>query len=85
MTTRDEVLREFNRPYQSHEDVGGPDINRMADEIVRLRAQVAAMRPVVEAAAQYIAAHRALSAATDARDAALALLYNALAATREDA
>lgn len=35
--TRDEVLREFHRPYQSHEDVGGPDADSMADEIVRLR------------------------------------------------
>ena len=41
--TRDEVLREFSRPYQSHEDVCGPDADRMADEIVRLREQLAAV------------------------------------------
>ena len=35
--TRDDVLKEFSRPYQSHEDVGGPDADAMADEIVRLR------------------------------------------------
>jgi len=35
--TREDVLKEFSRPYQSHEDVGGPDADAMADEIVRLR------------------------------------------------
>lgn len=39
MRTRDEVLREFSRPYQSHEDVGGPDADRMADHIVAVERQ----------------------------------------------
>jgi len=42
--TREDVLKEFSRPYQSHEDVGGPDADAMADEIVRLRAILAALR-----------------------------------------
>ena len=42
MRTRDEVLREYSRPYQSHEDVGGPDADRMADRLRELESQQAA-------------------------------------------
>lgn len=47
--TREDVLKEFSRPYQSHEDVGGPDADAMADEIVRLRRILAALREPNEA------------------------------------
>ena len=46
MRTRDEVLREYSRPYQSHEDVGGPDADRMADRLRELESQQAASEPV---------------------------------------
>lgn len=43
MRSREEVLREFSRPYQSHEDVGGLDVDRMADRIRELEAQLSAV------------------------------------------
>lgn len=41
---RHSVLREFIRPYQSHEDIGGFDAKAMADRIVRLERILHALR-----------------------------------------
>lgn len=41
---RHSVLCEFIRPYQSHEDIGGFDVEAMADRIVRLERILAALR-----------------------------------------
>ena len=43
MITREEVLEQFRKPWQSHEDTGSgwrkAEVEAMADEIVRLRAE----------------------------------------------